>query len=158
LIKFRREDLSQVSLCYALLLGIQSIPRYCNVFHHYLPKHIPSFQFLEAYGSRFAPLGTVYLASRKRLQKEHCSGIARLHFDQIHNLKDDLRCVGFLPTQTLPNAATAIEEWLPRVLQALKGLFVDRNENRLFCHVLQRLRETRDELPALILPKTEAVA
>ena len=114
-------------------------------------------RLLEAYGSRFAPPGTVYLASRKRLQREHCSGIARLHFDQIHNLKDDLIFAGLLPTQTLPDAAAAIEEWLPRVLQALKGSFVDRNENRLFCHVLQRLRETRDELPGLILPKTGAV-
>lgn len=54
--------------------------------------------------------------------------------------------------QTVPDVAVAIEEWLPRVLQALKGSFVDRNENRLFCHVLQRLRKTRDELPRLILP------
>ncbi|KAN0089256.1 hypothetical protein V8E51_019516 [Hyaloscypha variabilis] len=109
-------------------------------------------RLLEAYGSRFAPPGTVYLASRKRLQREHCSGIARLHFDQIHNLKDDLIYVASPPTQALPDAAAAIEEWLPRVLKALKGSFVDRNENRLFCHVLQRLRKTRDELAGLILP------
>jgi hypothetical protein len=115
-------------------------------------------RLLEAYGSRFAPPGAVYLASRKRLQREHCSGIARLHFNQIHNSKDDLIFAGLLPIQTIPGAAAAIEEWLPRVLQALKGSFVDRNENRLFCHVLQRLQETRDELPRLILPKTEAVA
>jgi hypothetical protein len=35
-------------------------------------------RLLEAYGSQFTPPGTVYLASRKILQREHCSGIARL--------------------------------------------------------------------------------
>lgn len=59
------------------------------------------------------------------------------------------------PTQTLPDATAAIEEWLPRVLQALDGSFVNRNENRLFRHVLQRLRKTRDELPGLILPSSK---
>lgn len=38
-------------------------------------------RLLEAYCSRFAPLGRVYLTSRKRLPREHCSGIARLYFN-----------------------------------------------------------------------------
>ena len=101
-------------------------------------------RFLEAYGSRFAPPGTVYLASRKRLPREHCSGLARLHFDQIHDLKDDLIF--------LPDTSAAIEQWLPRALRALKGLSVDRDENYLFDYVLQRLCQTRDELPGLVLP------
>jgi hypothetical protein len=37
LIKFRRAGLSQFSLCHACLLGIQSIPRYYNIFHQHLP-------------------------------------------------------------------------------------------------------------------------
>ena len=101
-------------------------------------------RFLEAYGSRFAPPGTVYLASRKRLPREHCSGLARLHFDQIHDLKDDLIF--------LPDTSAAIKQWLPRALRALKGLSVDRDENYLFDYILQRLCQTRDELPGLVLP------
>jgi len=88
---------------------------------------------LEIYGPRFAPPGIVYLISRRRLQREHCSGIALLYFDQTHNFKDDLIFAGLLPTQALPGAAAVIEEWLRRALQALKGSFVSRNENRLFC-------------------------
>jgi hypothetical protein len=90
-------------------------------------------RLLEAYGSRFAPSGIVYLASQKRLSKEHCSGIARLHFDQIHELKD-LISVGSQPTETLLKASAAIKEWLPRVLRALKGSVVNRNEDPLFYH------------------------
>jgi hypothetical protein len=104
-------------------------------------------RFLEAYGSRFAPPGTIYLASRKRLPREHCSGLARLHFDQIHQLKDDLIF--------LPDAFAAIELWLPRALQALSGSFVDRDESRLFDYILERLCQTRDELPGLILPASQ---
>jgi hypothetical protein len=50
------------------------------------------------------------------------------------------------------DASATIEQWLPRALQGLKDSFVDRNEDPLFCHVLQRLRKTREELPGLILP------
>jgi hypothetical protein len=100
-------------------------------------------RFLEAYGSRFAPPGTIYLVSRKRLLREHCSGLARLHFDQIHRLKDDLIF--------LPDTFAAIELWLPKALQALSGAFVDRDESRLFDYILERLCQTRDELPGLIL-------
>ena len=104
-------------------------------------------RFLEAYGSRFAPRGTVYLASHKRLPREHCSGLTRLQFDQIHGLKEDLIF--------LPDASAAIEQWLPSAWQALNGSFVDRNENCLFHYVLQRLCQTRDELPRLILPASQ---
>ena len=100
-------------------------------------------RFMEAYGSRFAPSGTVYLASRKRLPRGHCLGLARLHFDQIHGLRDDL--------MFLPDAFFAIEQWLSRALQVLKESFVDRDENCLFDYVLQRLCQTQDELPGLIL-------
>lgn len=72
-------------------------------------------RLLEAYGSRFAPWGTVYLASRKRLSREHCSGIARLHFDQIYYLKDDLIAVGLRSPKGLSYISIAIERWLPRV-------------------------------------------
>jgi len=61
--------------------------------------------FLEAYGSRFAPPGTVYLASQKRLPRGHCSGFARRQFDQIYGLKDDLI--------SLPGVFMAIKQQLP---------------------------------------------
>jgi hypothetical protein len=86
----------------------------------------------------------------KRLSKEHCSGIARLYFDQIHEFKD-LISVGSLPAETPLDACAAIEEWLPRVLRALKGSVVNRNENPLFHQILQGIRQTRDDLPGLIL-------
>ncbi|CAG8977995.1 hypothetical protein HYALB_00000664 [Hymenoscyphus albidus] len=109
-------------------------------------------RLLEAFGSRFAPTGTIYLASQKRLCKEHCSGIARLHFNQIHKLKDDLIFVRFLPPETLPSASAVVEEWLPIVLGELQGWGVNGNRYPLFCHVLQRLRSVGDELPELLLP------
>ena len=112
-------------------------------------------RLLEAYGSRFAPPGVVYLASRKTLPKEYCSGIARIHFDQIHNLKDALIFVDLPPTHTTPDAATVIEQWGPRVLRALERPFMHANENLLFSQVMQKLRQTRDELPNLILREAE---
>ena len=45
-------------------------------------------RFLEAYGSRLAPSGTIYLALGKNLLAVHCSGLTRLYFNQIHNLKE----------------------------------------------------------------------
>lgn len=88
-------------------------------------------RFLEAYGSRFAPSGTVYLTSWRRLLREHWSSRVRLHFDQIHSLKEDII--------SLPDAPATIEQWIPSALQALKRLFLDQNENHLFSYVLQRL-------------------
>lgn len=73
-------------------------------------------RLVEAYGSRFAPSRTVYLASQKRLLKEHCSGIARLHFEQIHNLKESLMFVDLFPAHSFPDASAALECWLRRVL------------------------------------------
>lgn len=52
---------------------------------------------------------------------------------------------------SLPDASAAIEQWLPGFLRALKGSIVGRNKGHLFYHILQELRETRDELPGLIL-------
>lgn len=107
-------------------------------------------RLLEAYGSRFAPSGTVYLASRKRLSKEHCSGIARLHFNQIHELKI-LLSVG--STETLNDASAAIKDWLPRVFRALKGSAVNKSEDPLFFRLWEKIRQTRDELPGLVLAR-----
>jgi hypothetical protein len=64
-----------------------------------------------------------------------------------HDLKDDLIF--------LPDAYAAIEQWLSSVLQALKGSFVEQDENCLFRYILQRLYQTRDELPGLILPASQ---
>jgi hypothetical protein len=108
-------------------------------------------RLLEAYGSRFAPSGTVYLGSQKRLPKEHCSGIARLHFEQIHNLKESLMFVDLFPAHNFPDASAVLERWLRRVLPALKGSFVERNEDYHLSHVLQRLRNIQDELKGLVL-------
>jgi hypothetical protein len=66
-------------------------------------------RLLEAFGSRSTPPDTIYLASQKRPCKEHCSGIARLHFNQVYKLKDDLMFVRFLPPETLPSASAVIE-------------------------------------------------
>jgi hypothetical protein len=87
--------------------------------------------------------------SRKWLSKEHCSGIARFHFDQIHKLKD-LISAGSLPTETPLDVSAAIKEWLPRVMQVLKGSVVNRIENPLFYRFCQRIRQVRDDLPGLI--------
>ncbi|KAH8790894.1 hypothetical protein F5882DRAFT_377238 [Hyaloscypha sp. PMI_1271] len=108
---------------------------------------------LEAYGSRFAPPGTVYLASEKRLPKGHCSSTARLHFDQIHKLKSNLLFVDLPPAYTLPDASTIVERWLRKVLPALKDSSVDMGEDDHFSHVLQRLRNIRDELSGLVLSR-----
>ncbi|KAG9228671.1 hypothetical protein BJ875DRAFT_489637 [Amylocarpus encephaloides] len=99
-------------------------------------------RLLEAYGSRFAPPGTVYLASRKKLCREYCSGIASLHFDQIHKLKVDLISVEFLQVDGVTDPSAAITRWLPRVWKALKGPWVDEIESRSFYHILQRLHST----------------
>ena len=108
-------------------------------------------RFLEAFGSRFAPPSTIYLASGKVLPKEHCSGAVRLHFDQIHHLKDEMLLANLPPTYTLPDASTLLEQCLPRALRALKGSIADRNEDCLFLGILQVLRRVRDELPGLII-------
>ena len=108
-------------------------------------------RLLEAFGSRFAPVGAVYLASQKWLRRVHCSGTGRLHFDQIHHLKEYLVFVGLQSPKDLPDASARIEIWLPRVWKALNGLSMEGNENQLFCDLVQKLRNTRDELLALIL-------
>ncbi len=112
-------------------------------------------RLLEAYGSRFAPPGTVYLASKKRLPKGHCSGIARLHFNQIHKLKSSLLSVDLPPAHTISDASTVVEFWLRKFLPALKDPSVDMGEDDHFSHVLQRLRNIRDELTGLVLRLTE---
>jgi hypothetical protein len=115
-------------------------------------------RFLEAFGSRFAPPSTIYLASGKVLPKEHCSGAVRLHFDQIHLLKDEMLLANLPPTHTLPDASTLLEQRLPRALKVLKGTKPDRNEDRLFLGVLQVLREVRDELPGLVTAESKVEA
>ena len=107
-------------------------------------------RLLEAYESRFAPRGTVHLASQKWLRKEHCSSIARLHFDQIHNLKDHLISAGLRSGEGLPGASVAIEKWLPGAWQALKYHSADTVEHQLFQKFAKELHRTRDELPDLL--------
>jgi hypothetical protein len=134
-----------------LRLGIETHETWNQQIREYGPfLFLTLARLLEAYGSRFAPPDTIYLASRKQLRKESCSGIARLHFDQIHNLKDDLILVNCLPQKNLTHASAEIEWWLPMVVQALKGSWMDKNENRSFYYVLQRLHNTRQELPGLL--------
>lgn len=113
--------------------------------------HLTLARLLEAYGSRFAPSGTVYLGSQKRLAKEHCSGIARLHFEQIHNLKESLMFVDLFPAHNFSDASAVLECWFRRVLPALKGSFMERDEDYHLSHVLQRLRNIQDELQGLVL-------
>ncbi|KAH6704169.1 hypothetical protein BKA61DRAFT_581411 [Leptodontidium sp. MPI-SDFR-AT-0119] len=106
-------------------------------------------RLLEAYGSRFAPSSTVFLASHKRLPKEHCFGTTRLHFKQIHDLKEVLMFVGLFPAQDL-DAFAVLERCLRRVFPALKKPFVDSDEEPSFSHIVQRLRHVQDEMPGLI--------
>jgi hypothetical protein len=71
-------------------------------------------RLLEAYRPRFAPAGTIYLASHSKLVKEYCSGTIRLHFEQIHHLKEALRFVHLLPAHD-PDASVVLERCLRRV-------------------------------------------
>jgi len=112
-------------------------------------------RLLEAYRSRLAPAGTVYLVSQKRLPREHCSGIARLHFDQIHYLKEDFISIGLRSTENPRHTSAAIATWLPRVWQALNRSSVE-DENELFCNLLKRMRNTHDTLSELILPVSKS--
>ena len=89
-------------------------------------------RLLEAFRSRFAPVGTVYLASQKRLRRVHCSGAGRLHSDQIHHLKEYLVFVG----KDLPDASARIEIWLPRVWKAPNELSVEGDENQHYYLVI----------------------
>ncbi|CZT53523.1 uncharacterized protein RSE6_15144 [Rhynchosporium secalis] len=108
-------------------------------------------RLLEAYGSRFAPSGTVFLASHKRLPKEHCFGTARIHFEQIHDLKEVIMFVDLFPAQDL-DAFGVLERCLRRVYPALKGSFADSDsyEEPGFSHIVQRLRYVQDRMPGLI--------
>ncbi|KAK0113121.1 hypothetical protein ONS95_014825 [Cadophora gregata] len=106
-------------------------------------------RFLEAYGSRFAPSGTVFLASHKRLPKEHCFGTARLHFGQIHDLKGVLMFVGLFPAQDL-DAFAVLERCLRKVYPALQEPFADSDDEPGFSHIVQRLRHVQDEMPGLV--------
>ena len=137
-------------------LGIETDETWNQQIQEYGPfLFLTLARLLEAYGSRFAPLGTVYLASRKQLCQDSCSGVARLHFDQIHKLKDDLVSLKCPPQQDSAEAFAAIENWLPVVLQTLKGSWVDKNECRPFGYVLQRLHNIRQELPGLLQASCE---
>ena len=107
-------------------------------------------RLLEAYGSRFAPLGTVYLISQKRLLKEQCSGTARLHYEQIHNLKEALKFADIFPVYNLLDASIVLERWFRKLFPALKERFVDSNEDPSFSHVVQILRHIQNEMPGLI--------
>jgi len=107
-------------------------------------------RLLEAYGSRFAPSGTVYLISHKRLPKAHCSGTARRHFDQIHELKEALISTTLFPAYNLENASVALEGWIRRVFPALKEQLQDPIEDPGFSYVIQKLIHIQDEMPRLI--------
>ncbi|CZT07005.1 uncharacterized protein RAG0_12590 [Rhynchosporium agropyri] len=108
-------------------------------------------RLLEAYGSRFAPSGTVFLASHKRLPKEHCFGTARLHFEQIHDLKEVLMFVNLFPAQDL-DASGVLERCLRRIYPALKKPFTNwfSNEEPGFSLIVQRVRYVQDGMPGLI--------
>jgi hypothetical protein len=107
-------------------------------------------RFLEAFGSRHAPQGTIHLGSGKLLSKEHCSGLAGDHFDQIHSLKDEIASANLAPTYNSLEASCILRQCLARGLQTLKGSMVERNENHVDLGVLQILREVRQGLPSLI--------
>jgi hypothetical protein len=47
----------------------------------------------EAYGSRLAPANTLYLVSGHLLEREHCSGLALTHFDNVCKLREYLLSV-----------------------------------------------------------------
>lgn len=111
-------------------------------------------RFLEAYGSRFAPSSTVFLASHKRLLKEHCFDTSRLYFEQIHDLKEVLMFVGLFLAQDL-DAFAVLERCLRRVFLALKELFADSDSEPSFSHIVQRLRHVQDKMPKLMSFRTK---
>jgi hypothetical protein len=103
-------------------------------------------RILEAFASRFAPSGTIYLASGKALSREHCPDIALDHFDQIHDLKYGPIFVDFTAEQIFTEAATAIKERFPCFIQALKGSALDRDDDRISWIVWQAICGTRDDM------------
>ena len=100
---------------------------------------------LEAFASRFAAPGTIYLASGKTLSREYCPDVALGHFDHIHDLKDNSSFADFL-RKHIPDMV-AFEEWLPSVMTVFKGS--DR-DHRLPWDVLRALRRVRTQLPYMI--------
>jgi hypothetical protein len=112
-------------------------------------------RLLKAYRSRFAPPGTFYLISKKRLPKGHCSSIARLYFNQIHKLKSNLLSVDLPLVYTISNKSMVVKLWLCKFLPVLKNLSMDIGENNYFSHVLQILYNIRDELTGLVLRAIE---
>jgi hypothetical protein len=107
-------------------------------------------RLLEAYGSRFAPKGVVYLASQKTLRRDCCYGTARRHFDQIHNLKELLISAGARSEAEIAHPGLAIQKWLPNLWQALQGFSTDV-DNALFCDFVAVCNSACDELATLLL-------
>jgi hypothetical protein len=66
-------------------------------------------------------------------------------------LKSSLLSVDLPPAYTISDASMVVEFWLRKFLSALKDLSVDMGEDDHFSHVLQRLRNIRDELTGLVL-------
>jgi hypothetical protein len=108
-------------------------------------------RLLKGYGSCFAPAGTVYLTTQKRLLKEHCSSIARFYFNQIYYLKEKLVFVSLRLTKDLSLVSAVIKTWLFRIWQVLNKSSVKKNKNQLFHNLVQRLRNTHNKLLELIL-------
>jgi hypothetical protein len=100
---------------------------------------------LEAFASRCAPPGTIYLASGKTLSREYCPDVALGHFDHINNLKGNSSFADFLG-KAIPDMAT-FEEWLPSVMTVLKRSDWDE---RLPWDVWRALRRVRHELPYML--------
>ena len=96
-------------------------------------------RLLNTYESHFAPSDTVFLALHKRLPKEHCFDIARLHFEQIHNLKEDLKFIGLFPAHNL-DAFAMLKRCLRKVYPAFQKPFAGSNEEPGFFHIVQKLR------------------
>ncbi len=108
-------------------------------------------RLLEAYGSRSAPSGSLYLASNKRLLRSHCHGVARLQFDHMHKLKSNLLLFDLFPTHTTTESSEVFLQWLQKILPALKHPSMDGVEHDGHSHVLQKFRNTQAELSDLLL-------
>jgi hypothetical protein len=98
-----------------------------------------------AFESSISPDGTVHLLSGTILSSSRYPGISQRIFNYIHTLKTHLLHAGL--SSQLSEADAEIEEWLPRVINALRSIETNIEDEPL---QLQRLLATLREIKSQI--------